>query len=136
MTSSEFAFMRLRIAAAAGVIWLAWSCVPGGPIYFGEPVSTIRGTVFSLEDGATLARAEVCVFGSDTTCVRADDQGVYMVAWEYDEKVNIRFRITGVRPAMVEALEVVQGEIHAVDCRLSTRLSLATTPGSCHVSTE
>ena len=128
--------MRLRIAAVMGVAALAWTCVPGGPIYIGEPVGTIRGTVFSLEDGATLARAEVCVFGSDTTCVRADDKGVYMVAWEYDEKVNVRFRITGVRPAMVEALEVVRGEIYAVDCRLSTRVSLATTPGSCHLSTE
>ncbi|MCH9015641.1 MAG: hypothetical protein IH877_08160 [Gemmatimonadetes bacterium] len=38
--------------------------------------------------------------------------------------------------AMVEALEVVRGEIYAVDCRLSTRVSLATTPGSCHLSTE
>lgn len=133
-SSLHVADMQPRLRLALATFASAWACVPGGPIYFGPPVGTIRGAVFSLEDNQAVPNSEICVLGSDTTCVRANGEGKYDVKWATKEKVDVRFRIPGVRPALVEDVEVVLGEVVVVDCVLSTRVSLSTAPGACHGS--
>lgn len=88
-----------------------------------QPVTVLTGSVVSFETGAPIPQAEVCVFGSDTTCVRADTQGRYR-AQVRPGTVTVRFRLTGMPPAFVRAAVITAGNAQ-ISCAMSGRLSLA-----------
>jgi hypothetical protein len=112
------------------------ACVPGGPIYFGAPIVNLQGAVYSIEDRAPLAGAEVCVFGADTVCIAADQDGRY-AGYVRDRQllegghVRVRFRIAGLRPAFADLDSLVPGDQVTLDCAISTRMTLGTDPVPC-----
>jgi hypothetical protein len=115
------------------------ACVPGSPIYIGAGFANIRGTLFALEDMQPIPGAEVCIFGSDTTCVRTGPDGNYRTTPTKPGIVTIRFRLTGARPAAIEGFEIFLNQDYQIDCVMSTRMTLSTETGSCredHLPTE
>lgn len=120
--------MRLRTILTISAAALA--CVPGSRIYLGTGFATIRGTLFALEDMMPIPGAEVCVFGSVTTCVRTNLAGTYE-AFTTDSIIDISFRLPGARPAVINGVEIHANETYEIDCVMSTRLTLSTDPGSC-----
>jgi len=86
-------------------------------------VTTLSGSVVAFETGEPIPHAEVCVFGSDTTCVRADARGRYH-ARVRPGTVTVRFRSAGMPLAFVRDVAVAAGDTQ-VSCAMSGRLSLA-----------
>jgi hypothetical protein len=123
--------MQLRSILAITTLGALAACVPGSPVYFGSGFSTVSGTLFALEDMTPIASAEVCFFGSDTTCVRTEPDGTYEAFVTEVEPVEIRFRLTGARPAIISDLLLMPEEAYLIDCVMSTLMTLSTEPGSC-----
>ena len=125
--------LRTLTVAAAGLVICA--CVPGGPIYLGPPVVTLRGTVYSTESGAPIPRAEVCVFGADTTCIAGERDGTYRAQIKESQllhgAVQVRFRVSGLRPAIASLDSLTPGDKVTLHCSISTRMSLGTDPIPC-----
>ncbi|MFQ5551726.1 MAG: carboxypeptidase-like regulatory domain-containing protein [Gemmatimonadales bacterium] len=127
--------MQLRKLLILGAFLLA-GCMPGTLIYLGPEFATVRGAVFSLEGHTPLPGAEVCLYGSDTTCVRANDNGEYRIFLAREETVTLRYRVAGARPAVIMGIHLTPPEVVILNCTLSTRLTLSTEPGACRVGTD
>ncbi len=123
--------MRLRTIFTFGAACFFFACVPGSPVYLGGGFATFNGMLYALEDMEPIANAEVCLFSADTSCVRTKQDGSYEVFATSEGATDVRFRITGARPAVVTGIEVVFDEFYEVNCVLSTRMTLSTESGSC-----
>lgn len=128
--------MRLRTLLFGIASAVLTACVPGSPIYFGPPLVTLSGTVMVFETRAPAARAEVCVFGTDTLCVASQQDGTYQTEMRSDmllegNALTVRFRITGLPTALAELNDVQVGEVTRVDCGISNRMTLSTEPVAC-----
>jgi len=113
----------LALAATAG---LSGCAVLG----FGPPTAVVEGTVYLAEDGSIVPHAEVCAFGLDTTCVRADDKGHYRLR-RSEQTVVLRFRAGQLQPALSDTLHVVPPEQYTVDCAISNRFVISDRPLTC-----
>jgi len=96
---------------------------------FGPPTAVIEGTVYLADDGSTLGHAEVCAFGLDTTCVRADGAGRYRLR-RTEQSVSLRFR-AGQLTAATDTLRVLPPGRYQVDCAISGRLVISDRPPPC-----
>lgn len=115
------------VLAAAG--WTA-GCYRGGLMGTRVPAAILEGWVFSFEDAAPLAHAEVCVFGTDTSCVRADARGHYRTRVPA-ESVSVRFRTAGLPPATSPRIDLTSGERRRLDCAISDRVPVGPEPSAC-----
>jgi hypothetical protein len=125
----------LRLATVASVL-AAPACVPGGPVYIGPPVVTIEGYVYQYESQTPAVAAEVCAFGTDTLCIATDGDGHYRTAFREtfllaDSSVSVRYRIEGLRPAIVVLTQLMPGETTVSDCAISNRVALTREPAVC-----
>ena len=123
---------RLLGVAATG---LTMACVPGGPIYVGPPLATFEGRVFLYESQTPVVYPEVCLFGGDTLCIQGDRNGRFK-AQLTDRQVGagtivLRFRTEGLQPAVADVTNVQIGERFVVNCAISDRVSLSSTPVRC-----
>lgn len=129
--------MRISLAIIATGGALLAACVPGGPIYVGPPVVTLEGEVLAFESRTPLPRTEVCVFGADTLCVAADDEGFYRAA--FDERmlldsgsVTVRFRPSGYPVAVVHLDSLAASRTATrVNCAISQQVTLNREPTAC-----
>lgn len=115
--------MQCRTLLALATLGSSTACWAQGR--FGQPVSvaTLDGRVIAFETGEPIPHVEVCVFGSDTTCVRADAGGRYR-ARVTPGTVTVRFRTPGLPLAVVRSLEVLAGQSASVSCAMSGRIGL------------
>jgi hypothetical protein len=86
-------------------------------------VAALNGRVIAFETGEPIPHVEVCVFGSDTTCVRADAHGRYRARVK-SGKVTVRFRTPGLPLAVVRNVEVTAGEPALISCAMTGRIGL------------
>jgi len=112
------------------------ACVPGSPIYLGPPAVSLEGDVVSFEDRQPLPRAEVCVFGTDTLCVAADENGHFKAATKVEMLLEggvltVRFRAPGRQVAVARIDSVQVGVVTRVDCAVSNRFSVSSGPAAC-----
>jgi hypothetical protein len=120
--------MRLpRHLALAGIAVALGGCALLG---FGPPSGIVEGNVFFAESGAPIPFAEVCAFGLDTTCVRADSRGHYRVRLPVQTTV-LRFRSGQLPPAGSDTLRVNEGDRLTVDCGIAGRLVISDRPLPC-----
>lgn len=110
--------MQPRLPLALGASLLLAGCALLG---FGPETSVIDGWVYSAERQEPLPRAEVCAFGVDTVCVRADRQGHYRVRLGAQTLV-LRFRFGSLPPAMSDTVHVIPPAPLTVNCALTSRL--------------
>lgn len=96
---------------------------------FGPKMALVEGTVY-LADGSLVPHAEVCAFGLDTTCVRADEKGHYRMR-RVEQTVSLRFRAGQLTPATSDTLRVVPPGRYQVDCAISGRLVISDRPQPC-----
>jgi hypothetical protein len=97
---------------------------------FGPPTGVVEGTVFSAEAGAPIPHAEVCAFGTDTVCVRADARGVYRVRLR-PQTVLLRFRSGELPPAAADSVTITESSRFRVDCSIAGRLVISDRPVPC-----
>jgi len=97
---------------------------------FGPPTGIVEGTVFAAEAGTPIPHAEVCAFGTDTICVRADAEGAYRVRLA-EQTVVLRFRSGQLPPAASDSLHVAPSGRFRVDCGISGRLVISDRPLPC-----
>jgi hypothetical protein len=97
---------------------------------FGPPTGLVEGDVFLVESGEPIPHAEVCVFGMDTTCVRANEQGHYQVRLP-EQTISLRFRSGQLTPAASDTLRVTPPGRYQVDCGISGRLVISDRPLRC-----
>jgi hypothetical protein len=97
---------------------------------FGPPTGTVEGKVFTAEAGTPLPHAEVCVFGADTVCIRADKKGHYRIRVT-EQTVVLRFRAGQLPLAASDPLHVTAPGRFQVDCGISGRLVIADRPLPC-----
>lgn len=112
------------------------ACVPGNPVYFGPPVVTLEGDVAVFETGQPLPETEVCVFGADTVCLKADSKGHYWTQIREQTllehgAVTVRFRAPGLPLAVAELRDLTPGQKSTADCAISDRVTLAGGPLPC-----
>ena len=112
------------------------ACVPGSPIYLGPPAVSLEGDVVSFEDRQPLPRTEVCVFGTDTLCVAADENGHFKTATKAEMlleggALTVRFRAAGRQAAVAQLDSVQTGVTTRVDCAVSSRFSVSSGPVAC-----
>ena len=105
-----------------------WPVLPGaliavGCTLFGPPTTLIEGWIYAVDERRPLPRAEVCAFGIDTTCVRANAEGHYRIRIE-DQIVVLRFRYGSLPPAASDTLRIVPPGRLTVNCGLTSRLVL------------
>jgi hypothetical protein len=98
---------------------------------FGPKTALVEGTVYLADDGTPVPHAEVCAFGLDTTCVRADEAGHYRMR-RTEQTVTLRFRVGQLPPAASDSLRVVPPGRYQVDCAVSSRLVISDRPQPCH----
>lgn len=113
--------------ALAGLSLAVTGCALLG---FGPPTGVVEGNVFSAEAGTPIAHAEVCAFGMDTICVRANDDGRYRVRLAA-QTVVLRFRSGRLTPAASDSLHVTASGRFRVDCGISGRLVISDRPLPC-----
>jgi hypothetical protein len=115
------------------VSWLALAATVGltgcALLGFGPPSSIIEGTAYLVEDGSTLPYTEVCAFGLDTTCIRADDAGHYRMR-RTEQTLALRFR-AGQMTAITDTLRIVPPGRYQIDCAISGRLVISEQPPPC-----
>jgi hypothetical protein len=133
---SDLASTMKRLFLTLGLAVIVAACTPGSPVYFGPPIVTLGGTVADLETTQPLAYAEVCVFTSDTLCVKADKGGTYRVAFHVSNlleggRADVRFRSSGYPTALLELSELVEGTYSDTHCVISRRLTLGSQPVTC-----
>jgi len=97
---------------------------------FGPKLSRIEGWAVAADDQAPLPQAEVCSFGQDTICVRADSKGRYSL-YLTAQTVWLRFRWGTLPLAVTDTIQVVPPQKYTVSCALSGRLVLAEHPQPC-----
>jgi len=97
---------------------------------FGPPTGTIEGNVYLAESAEPIPHAEVCVFGMDTTCVRANAQGYYRIRLS-EQTIVLRFRSGQLTPAASDTLRVTPPGRYRVDCGISGRLVISDRPLRC-----
>ena len=128
--------MRFPLASALAALAFA-ACVPGGPVYIGvSDTVTFEGVVYVFEERVPIPQAEVCLFGTDTLCVRADDKGHYWMSTYGsmvmdDSTVVLRFRIDGVQPAYSTQVGMTDDEKRMVNCAISNRMTLSNQRRTC-----
>jgi len=97
---------------------------------FGPPTTMIEGDVYLADDGSLIPYAEVCAFGMDTTCVRADEHGHYRLR-RRQQTIVLRFRAGTLTPAVSDTLHLVPPGQITVDCAISGTLVLSDRPLPC-----
>jgi hypothetical protein len=97
---------------------------------FGPETAVVEGTVYLADDGSGIPHAEVCAFGLDTTCVRADAKGHYRLR-RAAQTVALRFRAGQLHPAISDSLQLVPPGRYRVDCAISGRLVISDRPQLC-----
>jgi hypothetical protein len=127
--------MTRLLGVSAFLVALA-ACVPGSPVYFGPPLVILEGDVQVFEDRRPIPGAEVCVFGTDTLCVAADQHGAYRAEMREGmllegASVSVRFRAPGLPTALTELEGLEPGEVMRVDCAITNRFTLSNRPVSC-----
>ena len=128
--------MRLPLASVLAALACA-ACVPGSPVYIGTADTvTFEGEVYVFEERVPVPHAEVCLFGTDTLCVRADSKGHYWMSTYGsmvmdDSTVVLRFRIDGVQPAYSTQVGMTDDETRVVSCAISNRVTLSSQPRAC-----
>ncbi len=128
--------MRLPLASAMAALAFA-ACVPGSPVYIGRADTvTFEGKIYVFEERIPAPQAEACLFGTDTLCVRADDDGHYWMSTYGsmvmdDSTVVLRFRIGGVPPAYTTLVGLTDDEKRVVNCAISNRVTLSNQPRAC-----
>jgi hypothetical protein len=116
----------LRSAVAAFALALSGCALLG----FGPPTGIVEGDVFTAEAGTPIPHAEVCVFGMDTVCVRADARGHYRLRLT-EQTVVLRFRAGRLPPAASDSLRVTPPNRVQVDCGIAGRLVITDRPVPC-----
>lgn len=116
---------RLALALAASVT--AAGCVLLG---FGPPSGIVEGWVYQVETQSPLPRSEVCAFGIDTICVRADREGHYRMRLA-EQTVVMRFRFGSLPLAASDSTRIVAGGRLTVSCALVNRMVLSDHPLPC-----
>jgi hypothetical protein len=124
----------LAIAAAAAAATEA--CTPSSRVYVGPPRVLLRGIVQVFEQQQALPNAEVCVFGTDTLCVRTDQSGTYQAGMAQEmllegNSLVVRFRAQGLPTAVAEIEDIVVGETTELNCGISNRFTASTQPRAC-----
>jgi hypothetical protein len=113
------------------------ACVPGSPVYIGRADTvTFEGKVHVFEQRVPVPQAEVCLFGTDTLCVRADNNGHYWMSTYGsmvmdDSTVVLRFRMDGMQPAYSTQIGMRGDEKRVVNCAISNRVTLSNQPRAC-----
>jgi hypothetical protein len=97
---------------------------------FGQPTGIVEGDVFLVESAEPIPHAEVCAFGLDTTCVRANEQGHYRIRLP-EQTIMLRFRSGQLTPAASDTLRVTPPGRYQVDCGISGRLVISDRPLRC-----
>lgn len=128
--------VRTRAVFGLGFAAALLACVPGGPIYIGPPVLTLRGHVFTFETREPIANAEVCAFSADTLCLATDRNGNYRVQLLERQlleggRCTLRFRAPGFRTHVSELSDLVVDSSLTVDCGITNRVSPAGGPATC-----
>ncbi len=128
--------MRLPLASAMAALAFA-ACVPGSPVYIGRADTvTFEGKIYIFEDRTPAPQAEACLFGTDTLCVRANDDGHYWMSTYGsvvmdDSTVVLRFRMDGMQPAYSTQIGMRGDEKRVVNCAISNRVTLSNQPRAC-----
>lgn len=117
----------MRLVAVLFLIVLLSGCALLG---FGPPTGVVEGRVQQAPSYAPAAYAEVCVFGSDTTCIRTGRNGHYKIKLT-EQTVWLRFRFGNQHPHRSGTVHVVPGTHTEVDCALADRMVLSTDPLPC-----
>lgn len=119
--------MMTRLALALCTAGLLTGCAFLG---FGPPTGIVEGWVQQAPSFAPAARAEVCVYGADTVCVRADQNGHYRVRLT-EQTVWLRFRLGNQHPHRTEPFPVIVGGRVEVSCAIADRLVVSPDPVPC-----
>jgi hypothetical protein len=128
--------MRLALASTLATLVIV-ACVPGSPVYIGRADTvTFEGEIYMFEERVPAPQAEACLFGTDTLCVRANDDGHYWMSTYAsvklaDSSVVLRFRIAGGQPAYSTQTGVADDEKRVVNCALSNRVTMSNQPRAC-----
>jgi hypothetical protein len=93
-------------------------------------MSLIEGWAVTADGQDPLPQAEVCSFGKDTVCVRADRNGRYTLRLTA-QTVWLRFRWGRLPMAMTDTLQLVPPQKYTVSCALSNLLVLSDRPQPC-----
>lgn len=117
--------MRLRLSPALPLALLA-----GGCVLFGPPTTVVEGWIYAIDEQRPLPRAEVCAFGLDTTCVRANGDGHYRIKL-VEQIVVLRFRYGSLPPAASDTLRIVPPGRLTLNCGLTSRLVLTDSALPC-----
>ncbi len=116
--------MQCRTLLVLAALWASPACWSQGRLGRTGPQATLDGSVIAFETGVPIPHAEVCVYGADTTCVRADAAGRYR-ARVNPGIVTVRFRVPGLPLAVARDVSAAPGAPTHVSCALSGRLALA-----------
>ena len=119
--------MQSRFLLALAATAMVSGCALLG---FGPKTSLIEGHVYLADDGSLVPHAEVCAFGLDTACVRADAQGRYSMR-RTEQTIVLRFRAGQLTPAVSDTLRVAPPGRITVDCAISGRLVISDRPLPC-----
>lgn len=96
-----------------------------------KPVAAqVNGHVYLAETGKPIPQAEVCAFGEDTTCVRANDNGFYRL-YLTAQTVTLRFRFSRLAPPGLLHDVHVGTNSTSIDCTLTNRPSASGQPIPC-----
>jgi len=91
--------------------------------------------VFFYESQTPVIYPEVCLFGTDTLCIRGDRDGRFRAQLTERQvetgTIVVRFRAEGLQPATADVANVTTGERFVVNCAISDRVSLSSGPVPC-----
>jgi hypothetical protein len=122
--------MQSRVLLALAASATVTGCALLG---FGPKTAVVEGTVYFADDGRPIPHAEVCAFGLDTTCVRADGKGRYRMR-RTEQTVSLRFRAGQLPPAASDSVRMVPPGHYRVDCAISGRLVISDRPQPCQAA--
>lgn len=97
---------------------------------FGPKMSLIEGWAVTADGQQPLPQAEVCSFGRDTVCVRADRKGRYALRLRAQSSW-LRFRWGSLPMAMTDTIEIVPPQKYTVSCALRNVMVLSERPQPC-----
>jgi hypothetical protein len=118
--------MQSRTALIVALSTLGTGCY----LFFGPPTSRVQGWIYAVETREPLPRAEVCAFGLDTVCVRADGRGRYSMRLS-EQSVVFRFRYGALPPAASDTIRILPPQRYSVSCAITDRLLLSDRPVPC-----
>ena len=116
--------MQCRALLALVTVASSPTCVSQNKPAHPVPLAVMDGRVVSFETGEPIPHVEVCVFGSDTTCVRSDTAGRYR-ARVTPGTVTVRFRTPGLPLGLVRNVEVTPTTPASVSCAMTGRIGLS-----------